>query len=123
MLDQEIEEITAELRDKRARNNTEPGRLLVDLNRELASQATPEAVGNKENEAPGRVGWGPGGPGDQAPGVVAVQVEDLDTIEALEDVLFGVFARRGSTWGAPARNSIQDCREDLTISTITGAPP
>ena len=72
--------------------------LLADLNRELASQTTPEAA-QEVRENVKLLAELAGAQADQA-GVRAL--EDLEArLEALEDVLFGLV------------QFIQDCREDL----------
>ena len=92
--------------------------LLADLNRELASQATPEAAREiRENvKLLAELAGAQADQADQA--VVRVQgvLEDLETrLEALEDVLFGVFGPEGFDLGRAGNLAqfIQDCREDL----------
>lgn len=92
--------------------------LLADLNRELASQATPEAAREiRENvKLLAELAGAQADQADQA--VVRVQgvLEDLEArLEALEDVLFGVFGPERFDLGDAGNLAqfIQDCREDV----------
>lgn len=86
--------------------------LLADLNRELASQTTPEAA-REIRENVKLLAELAGAQADQA-GVRAL--EDLEArLEALEDVLFGVFGPERFDLGDAGNLAqfIQDCREDV----------
>ena len=86
--------------------------LLADLNRELASQTTPEAA-QEVRENVKLLAELAGARADQA-GQGAL--EDLEArLEALEDVLFGVFGPERFDLGDAGNLAqfIQDCREDL----------
>lgn len=92
--------------------------LLADMNRELAGQATPEAAREIRENVKLLLELA-GAQVDQADqAVVRVQgvLEDLETrLEALEDVLFGVFGPEEFDLGRAGNLAqfIQDCREDL----------